>query len=393
MTQPGAGIARALTVKGAIQDEVWHRAVLAVDRDAFVPDTVWVPDDDEPGWERPVTRGDPEFDPLLAGDWALVTQVDDGKPSGPDGRGRVPSSSLSQPSLVVAMLQALDVADGMRVLEIGTGTGYNTALLCERLGADRVTSVEVDPAVAGQAAANLRAAGYKPHLVVGDGAVGVPGRAPFDRVIATVAAKRVPMTWITQTRPGGVIVTPWGPGFDSAALLRLTVSGDGSARGRMVGDAPFMWLRDQRFGAEPWHVHVDEDSPDAVAGTVLVNPRVVTDRHPGWRVVLGQLAPGLGYASFDADPENTAAAGEASVYVYDRAGSWALGEYTPAGPPYESRRAGPRDLWSEIAAAREVWERAGRPARERLGLTVTADGGHVLWLDGPENPIEAPPLL
>jgi protein-L-isoaspartate(D-aspartate) O-methyltransferase len=158
----------------------------------------------------------------------------------------------------------------------------------------------------------------------------------------------------------------------------------------VTGDAAFMLARDHRPPVEAWAAWVDEDDPAAVAGTITVNPRVVSDRHGGWTVVLGHLVPGLGYASFEAAETNVAATGEATVYVFDRAGSWALGEYVPHGAPYESLRCGPRDLWAEIGAARAVWEAAGRPGRDRLGLTVTADGDHRLWADGPDHVLALP---
>ncbi|GAB3214141.1 methyltransferase domain-containing protein [Marinactinospora endophytica] len=385
MISPGARIARVLTAKGAIQDTAIHRAVLAVDRAAFIPGTVWV-SSDEPGWDRPVTSADPDYHRWVHEDWALVTQVDDGVPAREDGYGRLPTSSISQPSLVVGMLQALDVATGHRVLEIGTGTGYNTALLCELAGEDGVVSVEVDESVAGQAAANLKSTGYAPRLVVGDGTREVDG-GPFDRVIATVAARSIPAAWIGQTRPGGRIITPWSPGGGPGVLVHLAVTEAGNASGRIVGDAAFMMLRSQRSGHDPWGSYVNEDDPAAVPGETTVNPRWVSDRSSGWWVVLGHLVPGLGYVSFEAEEDEPQAAGEATVYVYDRdgSGSWALGEYSPEGGPFEAKRCGPRDLWAEVGAAREVWLGAGRPGQDRFGLTVTSDGEHRLWVDEPGN--------
>jgi protein-L-isoaspartate O-methyltransferase len=75
----------------------------------------------------------------------VIIQVDDGHPSGPGKRGCYITSSASPPEVVALMLAALDAEPGMRVLEIGTGTGYNAALLAHRLGAQNITSVEIDP--------------------------------------------------------------------------------------------------------------------------------------------------------------------------------------------------------------------------------------------------------
>ncbi|MDA0564529.1 methyltransferase domain-containing protein [Streptomonospora sp. S1-112] len=385
---PGAGIARVLTAKGAIQDPAWHRAVLAVPRDRFVPEAVWAQDGD--GWYTAIPVTDPDPQRWLTEDVSIVTQVDDGRPRGDDGRGYSPSSSISQPSLVVAMLEAMGARDGDTVLEIGTGTGYNTALLCERLGAENVTSIEVDPGVAEAARERLHRLGYKPRLIVGDGAHPPEGR--FDRVLATVAVTRIPAAWVAAAAPGGTIVAPWAPGagFAESVLVRLE-GGHGEAAGRVVGDAAFMLARDQRPPVDAWRTWVDEDDPDAVTGSMPLNPRCVADRDPGWSVVLGWSVPGLGYAAFEAAPDNHPAAGEATVYVFDRAGSWAVAEYKPPGGPYATRRAGPRDLWAEIAAARTAWSQSGSPARDRLGLTVTATGEHHLWVDTPENALTCIP--
>src|SRR5690625_874242 len=125
-------------------------------------------------------------------DTQLNTQVDDGTENGTG----YPTSSASMPSIVANMLTKLDAAPDMSVLEIGTGTGYNAALLCHLLGEDAVTTIEVDPTVAEQARARLASAGFAPLVVTGDGTQGWSARAPFGRVISTQAVKRVPSAWI-----------------------------------------------------------------------------------------------------------------------------------------------------------------------------------------------------
>ena len=180
-------------------------------------------------------------------DEPIVTQLDDGTTVWP-ATSNAATSSASQPSMVLSMLDALDLRQGQRVLEIGTGTGYHAALLAHHVGDHFVTSIEVDRALADQSRANLAAAGYAPTVVCADGAGGWPDTAPYDRIISTAAviAGRLPYAWIEQTRPGGLILTPWGMAYRNGALVRLSVHNDGVATGQVIGSAAFMRLREQR---------------------------------------------------------------------------------------------------------------------------------------------------
>lgn len=99
---------------------------------------------------------------------------------------RSPSSSASQPSTVLGLLEDAQLTDQDRVLEIGTGAGYNTALLCARLGANAVTSVEVDADLTARARANLEALSYAPTVTHTDGTHGWDAAAPYDRILATI---------------------------------------------------------------------------------------------------------------------------------------------------------------------------------------------------------------
>lgn len=185
----------------------------------------------------------------------IVTQFDDGAD---DGEGDA-TSSASMPSIMLAMLNELDVHEGEKVLEIDTGTGYNAALVAHRLGAGNVVSVEIDPEIAAQARSNLAKAGREIRVITADGAVGYPPAGPYDRIIATCSVGTVPWAWVAQTRPGGVIVTPWGPPMANDHLLRLEVGPD-SAVGTIVNSVGFMRLRAQR-----WHVTDEPDNFDDIA--------------------------------------------------------------------------------------------------------------------------------
>ncbi|GAB3727002.1 methyltransferase domain-containing protein [Nocardiopsis nanhaiensis] len=379
-----AALAALLADCGILSDPAWRQTLERVPRHDFLPNTVWGEDlDAGDGRLVAVPRSHPNWSRWAYDDVSVITQVDDGRPLRPDGRGERATSSASQPSLVVEMLQALDVGEGMSVLEIGTATGYNCALLCERLGDGHVTSIEIDPVLARQAEANLAAVGYQPHLMVGDGACGVAGRAPFDRVLATVAAQDIPGAWVSQARPGGVIVTPWATGFATTGLLRLTVGQDQTARGRVIGNAPFMWMRDQRVPRGDWREYVDEDAPDAIEYRTTFDPMPVCDADPGGGLALaiGALVPHLSTVRYHAADDS----GEATVYLYDRRGSWALVEYVPTDDDFEAHRGGPRDLCAEVDEAHRVWKAAGKPSRDRLGVTVSVEGDLQVWVDTPHN--------
>lgn len=141
-----------------------------------------------------------------------------------DGAG-APTSSSSMPTVMAGMLEALDLRPGDRVLEIGTGTGYNAALLCHRVGAENVTSVELDPHLADAARRALADLGLHPAVHAGDGAAGLAGRAPFDRIIATASTDHVPPAWISQLAPGGSIVVDLR-GSLAGSLVRITAVAD-----------------------------------------------------------------------------------------------------------------------------------------------------------------------
>ncbi len=137
----------------------------------------------------------------------------------------------TQPSLVAQMVAALGLRGTERVLEVGTGLGFQTAILAGL--ADCVFSIERFANLAAWARRNLRAAGVRNvRLIIGDGTLGCPGAAPFDAIVVSAAAPRVPQPLVEQLAEGGLIAHPAGPGWDEIVTLYRKKSG------RLIQEAP-----------------------------------------------------------------------------------------------------------------------------------------------------------
>jgi protein-L-isoaspartate(D-aspartate) O-methyltransferase len=146
----------------------------------------------------------------------------------------------TQPSLVAQMVAALDLRGTERVLEIGTGLGFQTAIL--GMLAAEVWSVERFAALAETATGNLRQAGVRnAHVVVGDGTLGLPDRAPFDAVVVSAAAPEVPSPLADQLSDGGRLVHPVGPGGEER-VTAFVKQGDALVPTALVVPAHFVPL-------------------------------------------------------------------------------------------------------------------------------------------------------
>ncbi|MEU0843209.1 methyltransferase domain-containing protein [Streptomyces sp. NPDC005962] len=373
--RPGREALGRVLVDGRMMGADWVATFAAVDRAAFLPDLMW-PFDTRTRHATAVHKAEAPDDWYAAvdRDAPIVTQWDDGEHTGAEP-GRVSTSSSSMPSVVYALLRDLAVDDGMAVLDVGTGTGETAAALSHRCGGDRVTTVEVDPDVSRQAQQRLGAAGWDAAVVVGDGARGHADRAPYDRVLATVGVRAIPGAWIEQTRPGGLIVAPWGTHFTHAdAVARLTVH-KGTATGCFTRPAEFMKLRAQR-SAPPDHGAYDPTDGADTSVTDLTEAEFVTGQYSALPFVLGLRVRQCVQVVADREYD-----GERAVWFYgvgDR--SWACVVFR------EDRtrvwQAGPRRLWNEVEGAYRWWVGQGAPDHTRFGLTVTPDG-HRVWLDDP----------
>ncbi|WP_030573458.1 ATP-grasp peptide maturase system methyltransferase [Streptomyces aureocirculatus] len=368
-------LADRLTQAGVLTDPGWRAAVESVPRELFLHPGVFLP---APGgrWQ-PVTAAGTEpqeWAQLAYRDESLTTQLD-GHLTADKATGPVPgspTSSSTTPVTVVDMLEKLQVADGHQVLEIGTGTGYSCALLCSRLGEDNITTVEVDANVAARADAALEAAGFSTWTVTADGLLGHPRRAPYDRVIATCAVRRIPYTWIQQTKPGGIILaTVGGSWLYGTGLAKVTVAGDGTARGSIIARSSFMQARSQAQTPIAGDLSARTAYADSERKSQL-SPLLLEEWMPAF---LAQLAsPGAHLT------QARTSEGDLSVYLFDPDRE-SFASFTQHTHVWTVRQGGPVPLWDTIEQALTAWQDAGSPDITTVQMHITQES-HTYWIAG-----------
>lgn len=155
----------------------------------------------------------------------------------PIGHGQ----TISQPVIVALMTDLINVKAGDKVLEIGTGSGYQAAVLAEIV--ESVYSIEIIEPLGKEAAERLKSLGYDNVKVgVGDGYYGWPEAAPFDAIVVTAAASHVPPPLIKQLKPGGRMVIPLGAHFMTQYLMLVEKHMDGSVTSRQILPVGFVPL-------------------------------------------------------------------------------------------------------------------------------------------------------
>jgi hypothetical protein len=267
-------------------------------------------------------------------------------------------------------------------LEVGTGTGYNAALLCHRVGDQGVFSVDVEPDLVETARARLAELSYHPTLVVGDGAAGLAEHAPFDRLIATCSVPAIPWPWVEQTTLGGVLLADIKVGLAAGNLVRLTRTGPDRAEGMFdAGQAAFMELRHApgTAGRIPY-ARAPEGTP-LTESTTALDPRTPWSNPVVW--FLATLLIGghyrLGYTG--GDPQH----GPAAVSITTPDGSRAeITLTTDDNGGHRVAETGPVRLWQQVERAHQQWASAGRPGWRRVGLAVTPHG-QTIYVDEPGN--------
>lgn len=343
----------------------WHEPVCRIPRHDLVPS--WFERIPGSGGRWALRRG-PDDEAAWLGaaysDRSLITRVGDlhadhavpGQPV----TGR-PASSATRPRLVVRMLRSGCIQDGARVLLIGTGSGYSTALLAYRLGSGKVTSIDIDPYLTETARERLGRLGLHPHLAVGDAARSLPGL--YDRIIALVSVRPVPPIWLQSLAVGGrMVATITGTGLVITGEKR----GDGTVSGRVEPTAAsFMPARPGSGGYAAASVPPQE--PGHVVTSRGRYPVIDVEKTWDLRSMLEITAPGINhYYEQSGD-------GQRRAWMWHSDGSWAAA--TAAGPaPPELRQGGPRQLWDLLDRIRHDWLSTCEFPVRGAEVRIAADG-------------------
>ncbi|MFH9420365.1 ATP-grasp peptide maturase system methyltransferase [Streptomyces sp. NPDC017529] len=365
-------LAQTLTHAG-VNASGWLDAVRTVPRHLFVPG-FYLPADGRdatglPLWE-PVTADGDSARWLAAAysDITLITQFDGEEADWKDRavrHGGAPTSSSTLPSLVVRMWADADVRPGHTVLEIGTGSGYSTALACAYIGSDAVTSIEVDAHRLNQAATALDNAGYTPTLAVSDGLYGYWPEAPFDRIVAACSFRSVPPALIAQTCPGGKVLLTLSGWLYGYARVLLTVAEDGTAEGPLLnGTVSFMSARTHAAPAFGNPAHWAADMPGDTREVRHAPERITATTTEAFhlRFLAQSAAPSAQLTTF----------GDRTYLIDTVTGSVAILTRHDSG--WRAQEKGPVRLWECIEAVIDVYDQAGKPPPATFRLHVDSSG-------------------
>lgn len=355
-------LADSLVERGVLRSEVWRAAVEQTPRHLFVPANTDVTDADMVTQETGV---DAWLDRVYSDVTFVVQRRSRRSARATDGPGAaLPTSSSTMPSLMAEMLETLDLRDGHRVLEIGTGTGYNAALLSHRLGGKHVVSVDIDPDLVRTAGQRLDELGHSPTLLTGDGRLGVPDHGPYDRIIATCAVPEIPLAWIEQLAPeGAMLINLRGEIAGALCLLRKQNGDDDEIIGPVLrSGGNFMWLR--RELSSPFR---HEESSIVIGArkvarrlTALPPVDILDDEDFFWLLQLE--LPGLrAIRSTEVfDPMEKVSRPGLLMYSEDGAHAQVISEPDADGK-YRVIQGGSRRLWDTVEMAYASWNRLGRP--------------------------------
>lgn len=375
-------LVETLRQAGALKTPALEQAFLRMPREPFVPcfyeqETA----DHSMGWKL-VCADDLDREDYLTAVYrnqSLVTKLDE---------RHWPVSSSSQPAVMAKMLEALDVQPGQRVLEIGTGSGYNAALLATLTGeASPVVTIERDAELAATAGEALeRVLGPGVAVIVGDGVAGWPSGAPYDRIIATASAPTLPMAWVEQLRPHGKLV------MDLQGTL---------ASGFLVVEKTATEVNGH-FLPEPLHFMPLETEMIAVPQTKLANllqqgcQATFTQENgavfpealfaPAFRWFVQWRIPGCQVSKRKQTQRDTGSVIHSILLIEPRSQALVRFQKQQEEDRWRGEVYGSAQFWQELQQAYETFHRLAKPGQQQYRLIVE-EGGPALLIGSLKLPL------
>jgi protein-L-isoaspartate(D-aspartate) O-methyltransferase len=375
----------SLKREGRLTSPLLEEAFKVVPRHAFI-DAYYTPN--VPGigmeqWHRVQLTSD--MDPAIwleaiYANLPLITSVDEfGNPT----------SSSSSPEVMASMLEALHLHAGLRVLEVGTGTGYNAALLAHIVGDPRlVFSIELDAMLAQQAQQKLnQVVGIGVTVQTGNGLEGYSQGAPYDRIIATGSYHKIPLPWLDQLQVGGKLVMV----LRNMGLLQLEKVGSRrTARGRLLAPVFFMELRQPGQAPTPLVSSLFSQYARRPVGTKLslarteFDPTLLLDAH-----LACLLQCEFPHASVMWIPEQADI--PLTLQWVDPA-SETLVRFRSNEQPgvWEIRVSGEVETWERLYRAYRLWEDLGRPATSNYVVNADETGRQSVTISSPKAGVSSP---
>ncbi|WP_153812828.1 protein-L-isoaspartate(D-aspartate) O-methyltransferase [Streptomyces sp. SUK 48] len=275
----------------------------------------------------------------------------------------LPTSSSTHPSLVLTMLRQGRLAPGARLLDVATGSGYSAALACHRLGAEMVTTLDVDTYLSEAAAERLERIGYRPDVVAADATADLPG--VFDRIVSMVSVPRIPASWLRGLAPQGRLVTTIA---GTGLIVTADKGPDGGAIGRVEWDrASFMATR----AGVDYPPRLDElFAASGEDGEVTLSPFPVLNVMQAWDLwsMLSLMAPGIEHRTGTDDR------GGRLAWMLHSDGSWARARTAPGERTTTVHQGGPRRLYDLLDEIRWRWLEHGELPVYGAQVTISPDG-------------------
>jgi protein-L-isoaspartate(D-aspartate) O-methyltransferase len=357
-----------LRKRGIIQSERVAQAFLEVPREAFVPS--FYEQEKGPRWIRqtPDMYEENRWIEKIYQDKPLVLLSSEKNQA---------ISSSSAPTVMALMLEALQIEPGMRVLEIGTGSGYNAALSAFLVGnPNLVTTIELERNLAAQAERALHESIGDIMIQMGDGRLGVARYAPYDRIISTASSPSLPRSWFDQLAPHGRLVMDLQGTLNQSGFLIVQKSADGSTATGTFSEQylHFMPLRTEEQDISPFSSLLQNDVTQEITLAMPALSEILFDetfhwflqwQHPGMTLSRGTIKQG--------------GPGDQRIITLIDAQRETILQLTEIqNGQWFARQRGGRGLWLRIERAYTEWRLLGKPARSDYSVEIDGEKAELL---------------